>query len=157
MASQFVDIPFCYKLKHRSHSWHRNARGKRRPLLALCRCDVLLIWPSEHANPPVIMQALEERIAKFHSQEPGAELAVSLVPQNAEAMPTVHHHAHHRVWQRKFYGMNIWRQKKRLEKNHMHNNPSKAQAGEQSREWPWSSWRFYNLGDASIRSMDPMS
>ena len=29
---------------------------------------------------------------------------------------TVHHHAHFRVWQRKFYDMNIWSPKKRDEK-----------------------------------------
>jgi hypothetical protein len=41
-----------------------------------------------------------------------------------ELPPTVHHHAHYRVWQRGGYDMNIWSEKKRLEKlTYMHNNP----------------------------------
>ncbi len=43
-----------------------------------------------------------------------------------ELPPTVHHHARHRVWQRGGYDLNIWSEKKRLEKlNYMHNNPVK--------------------------------
>jgi hypothetical protein len=33
-----------------------------------------------------------------------------------ELPPSVHHHAHYRVWQRGGYDLNIWSEKKRLEK-----------------------------------------
>ncbi len=36
-----------------------------------------------------------------------------------------------------------------------HHNPVKRDWIEKPGEWPWSSWRFYDLGDASILSMDP--
>ena len=60
----------------------------------------------------------------------------------------------------RFYDMKVWTEKKRLEKlNYMHQNPVKrrplvkpAKLG----RWPWSSWRFYHLGDASLLTMDPM-
>jgi putative transposase len=72
--------------------------------------------------------------------------------------PTVHHHAHFRVWQRKFYDMNIWTAKKRQEKlNYMHNNPVKRGLVKQPGDWPWSSWRFYFLHDLSLLAMDRVS
>ena len=36
----------------------------------------------------------------------------------------------------------------------MHNNPLKRGLVKAPGDWPWSSWRFYFLGDASIRGMD---
>jgi putative transposase len=71
--------------------------------------------------------------------------------------PTVRHHAHFRVWQRRFYDMNIWGPKKREEKlNYMHDNPVKRGLVKQPGDWPWSSWRFYFRNDASILAMDKM-
>jgi REP element-mobilizing transposase RayT len=51
--------------------------------------------------------------------------------------------------------LNIWSEKKRLEKlNYMHNNPVKRGLVAQPGDWPWSSWRFYYLGDRSVLAMD---
>ncbi len=79
----------------------------------------LLLWPSKLANPSQIMQQLEERTAKFilknlrqNLQFPWCQRMLDRVKLPA----TVHDHAHFRVWQRRFYGMNIWSEKKRLEK-----------------------------------------
>jgi hypothetical protein len=64
--------------------------------------------------------------------------------------PAVHHHAHHRVWQRGFYDIDIGSEEKRLEKlNYMHNNPVKRGLVAQPAAWPRSSWNFYYLGDSS--------
>ncbi|HUY13250.1 MAG TPA: hypothetical protein VMX16_06430 [Terriglobia bacterium] len=53
--------------------------------------------------------------------------------------------------------MNIWSEKKRLEKlNYMHNNPVMRDLVAQPGDWPWSSWRFYYLEDRSILGMDRM-
>ncbi len=87
----------------------------------------ILLWPSEPANPSQIMQRREERVAKFilsnlRGHLPWAWCAGML--RRLELPATVHHHAHHQVWQRKFYDMNISSEKKRLEKlTYMHNNP----------------------------------
>jgi len=68
---------------------------------------------------------------------------------------TVHHHAHFRLWQRKGYDMNIWTAKKVEEKlNYMHNNPVKRGLVKEPGDWPWSSWRYYFLQDASLLAMD---
>ena len=55
------------------------------------------------------------------------------------------------------YDMNIWSEKKRLEKlTSMHNNPVKRGPVGQPGDWPWSSWRVYYLEDPSILAMDRM-
>jgi putative transposase len=71
--------------------------------------------------------------------------------------PTVHHHAHFRLWQRRFYDMNIWTPKKRDGKLHyMHGNPLKRGLVKGPGDQPWSSSRFYFLSDASMLTMDRM-
>ena len=120
----------------------------------------LLLWPSESANPSQIMQRLEERTAKFilknlrrNLQYPWCERMLGRL----RLPPSVHHHARYRVWQRKFYDLNIWSEKKRTEKlNYMHNNPVKRGLVARLEDWPWSSWRFYYLGDSTLLAMDRM-
>ncbi|MFB3924392.1 MAG: transposase [Terriglobia bacterium] len=68
---------------------------------------------------------------------------------------TVHDESHYRVWQRRFFPFNVYSERKRLEKlDYMHNNPVKRGLVKQPGDWPWSSWRFYFLEDASILAMD---
>ena len=120
----------------------------------------LLIWPSELANPSQIMQKLSERTANFILRNLRQNLSFPWwqgMLTRFELPPTVHHHAHYRVWQRGGYDMNIWSEKKRLEKlAYMHANPVKRGLVAQPGDWPWSSWRFYYLEDSSILAMDPM-
>jgi len=55
----------------------------------------------------------------------------------------------------RFYDLNIWSEKKRLEKlTYMHNNPVKRGLAKEPGDWPWSSWRFYYREDASLLAMD---
>ncbi|MDE3180518.1 MAG: hypothetical protein KGM47_12760, partial [Acidobacteriota bacterium] len=69
--------------------------------------------------------------------------------------PTVHDESQYRVWQRRFYDMNIWTEKKKLEKlSYMHHNPVKRGLVREPGEWAWSSWRFYHLNDTSAIPMD---
>ncbi len=68
---------------------------------------------------------------------------------------TVHDQAAYRVWQRRYYAMNIFTEKKRLEKlAYMHRNPVKRGLVSSPEQWPWSSFRFYDLEDASVLRMD---
>ncbi len=69
--------------------------------------------------------------------------------------PTVHLHGPYRIWQRRFYDLNVWSEKKRLEKlSYMHGNPVKRDLVNSPDQWPWSSFRFYFLSDDSVLSMD---
>src|ERR1039458_9627313 len=69
--------------------------------------------------------------------------------------PTVHDHSRYRLWQRRFYPFNVFSEDKIQEKlTYMHNNPVKRGLVSSPGDWPWSSWRFYYLRDASILRMD---
>ncbi|MDR3678173.1 MAG: hypothetical protein P4N24_22010 [Acidobacteriota bacterium] len=74
-----------------------------------------------------------------------------------ELPATVHHHAHYRVWNRRGYDMNIYRDKKQNEKiDYIHNNPVARGLVAHPGDWPWSSWRFYYREDRSLLAMDHM-
>ncbi len=63
--------------------------------------------------------------------------------------------ATHRVWQRRFYDLNIGSEKKRLEKlTYIHHNPVKRGLVGSPDLWPWSSFRFYCLEDTAVLAMD---
>ena len=120
----------------------------------------ILIWPCGPANPSQIVQSLKERTAIFilrnlrENQHPPwcrKMLARLTLPR------TVRLHGPYRVWQRRFYDLNVWSEKKRLEKlTYMHNNPVKRGLVSSPDQWPWSSFRFYYLEDSSILPMDRM-
>jgi len=79
----------------------------------------LLLWPSEGANPTQIMQRLEEPTAQFIlknlRQNPEYPCCQKMLAR-VTLPPSVHDHAHFRVWQRRLYDMNIWSRGKRDEK-----------------------------------------
>lgn len=121
----------------------------------------LLIWPTELSDPTAIVRRLKERTAKFilrnlqdHQEQPWCQRMLARVTLPA----TVHDHARFRVWQRRFYDLNVWSPKKRDEKlTYMHNNPVKRGLATEPEAWPWSSWRFYFLNDTTVLPMDPIS
>jgi hypothetical protein len=56
---------------------------------------------------------------------------------------------------RRFHPFNVYTEEKRLEKlNYMHSNPAKRGLVNCPGDWPWSSWRYYFLQDASVLRMD---
>ena len=72
--------------------------------------------------------------------------------------PTVHHHAHHRVWQRRFYDFNVWSDRKIREKlDYLHDHPVERRLVGAPGDWPCSSWRFYYPRDSSVLAMDRMA
>lgn len=61
-------------------------------------------------------------------------------------------------WQRRFYDFNVWSEKKKLEKlEYMHMNPVERGLVKQPADWPWSSYRFYALGDTRMLAMNPQT
>ena len=71
---------------------------------------------------------------------------------------TVQDESRFRVWQRRFYDMNILWGKKQMEKlNYLHGNPVQRRRVSSPELWPWSSFRFYNFGDDSILKVGRLS
>jgi hypothetical protein len=69
--------------------------------------------------------------------------------------PSVHDESHFRLWNRRFHPFNVYTEEKRREKlNYMHNNPVKRGLVSSPGDWPWSSWWYYFLHDASLLRMD---
>ena len=61
----------------------------------------------------------------------------------------------HHFWQRRFYDFDVWSEKKKLEKReYMHMNPVERGLVRYPAEWPWSSYRFYSLGETRVLAMD---
>lgn len=60
-------------------------------------------------------------------------------------------------WQHRFYDFNVWSHKKKTEKlAYMHANPLKRRLVEDPKDWPWSSYSFYqSRGDVLIQ-IDPL-
>jgi putative transposase len=118
----------------------------------------LLIWPGERADPSKIVQSLKERTAIFilrnlrqNRQFPGCRRML----ERLTLPSTVSLHGPYRVWQRRFYDLNVWRERKRLEKlDYMHGNPVKRRLVTSPDQWLWSSFRFYYLEDPSVLAMD---
>jgi REP element-mobilizing transposase RayT len=117
-----------------------------------------LIWPSLGANPSQLRQSLKERTTQFILKTPVTNTAFPWCARMLARLklpPTVHRHGPFRVWQRRFYDLNVWSEKKRLEKlTHRHGNPVKRGLVPSPDPWPWSSFRFYYLHDASVLAMD---
>jgi hypothetical protein len=59
------------------------------------------------------------------------------------------------LWNRHFHPFHVYTEMKRREKlNYLHNNPVKRGWVKEPGDWPWPSWRFYFLRDASLLAMD---
>ena len=117
----------------------------------------LLISPGKAHGPSRIVGSLKQRTARHiienlkRFEEPWCRrmLEKMVLPE------TAHDESTYRVWQRRFYDFNVWSESKRLEKlQYMHGNPVKRRLVANPVDWPWSSWRFYHLGDSSVLAMD---
>jgi len=69
--------------------------------------------------------------------------------------PTVHSDSYHRVGQRRYVPFDVFTEKKHMEKlDSMHHNPVQRRLVISPGQWPWSSFRFYDLNDSSALAMD---
>jgi REP-associated tyrosine transposase len=117
----------------------------------------LLVWPGKTYSPSRIVGSLKQRTDRYiienlkRSKEPWCLRMLDKIVLSE----TVHDESTYRVWQRRFYDFNVWSELKRLEKlQYMHGNPVKRKLVESAADWPWSSWRFYHLGDSRVLVMD---
>jgi len=120
----------------------------------------LLIWPQPAESTRRIVQQLKQRTAarllRILRANPGNHWCERTLAR-LRLPPTVHVQSAFRVWQRRFYPFGIYSEKKRLEKlNYMHANPVKRGLADAPDQWPWSSFRFYHLGNDSVLKMDRM-
>ncbi|HXJ95675.1 MAG TPA: transposase [Terriglobia bacterium] len=118
----------------------------------------LLIKPQPAESTPDIMKGLKEVTAERILKTLRRNLQHAWCQKMLARLRlpgTVHDESRYRLWQRRFYLLNVYTEKKRLEKlTYMHNNPVKRRLVSTPGEWPWSSWRFYFLNRVST-GFDP--
>ena len=118
----------------------------------------LLLLPQPAESVPAIVKGLKQETARriLRTLRENQEHAwCRKMLTRLRLPPSVHDESQYRLWQRRFFPFNIYTEKKRREKlEYMHNNPVKRGLVSAPGDWPWSSWRFYFLQDASILRMD---
>ncbi|MCK4340580.1 MAG: transposase [Phycisphaerae bacterium] len=61
----------------------------------------------------------------------------------------------HSIWNKRGYDFNVYRLKTLLEKlDYCHRNPITRELVDLPEQWPWSSYRFYEMQDRSVLAMD---
>lgn len=60
-------------------------------------------------------------------------------------------------WQRRFYDFNVWSGGKLEQKiDYMHRNPVRRGLVSHPKYWPWSSWAYYEKGEAGLIRIDSL-
>ncbi len=128
----------------------------------------LLMSEPAVGNPSLVMQVLKQTVARqilgtLRSIEKfphprrgeGGAPADSSWKRLLQRLENPKHPGGHRFWQRRFYDFNVWSEQKRIEKlQYMHTNPVTRGLVRHPADWPWSSFRFYELGDTRMLAMD---
>jgi putative transposase len=116
----------------------------------------LLLKPHPAESTPVVIKELKEETAKRilktlreNQQYPWCQKMLARL----RLPPTVHDESHFRLWNRRFHPFDVYSEAKWREKLNC-NNPAKRGLVSSPGDWPWSSWRFYFLHDASVLRMD---
>jgi|ERR1700693_2160458 len=99
----------------------------------------LLLGESEAASPAKVLQVFKQRVSREMRAKDGAE--------NNEAEGGLR-----RFWQRRYYDFNVYARRKVDEKlEYMHANPLKEKLVKDLRDWPWSSWSYYETGMGMLK------
>jgi putative transposase len=115
----------------------------------------LLIGEPKTGTPSIVLKSLKQRVSRRlresgkRKKRPRGQLRLPLGP-DGEELP--------RYWQRRFYDFNVWSEKKIREKlEYMHRNPVTRKLVKHPRDWPWSSWKYYETGENGLIRIDPAS
>ncbi len=98
----------------------------------------LLVSEPPRGTPSTVLQMLKQRVShRLNSESRGRAL-----PQ---------------FWERRFYDFNVWSRRKTIEKlEYMHANPLKRGLVTDPKEWPWSSYAFYQGRGEILIGIDPV-
>jgi putative transposase len=143
----------CYR--RRAYLGPPRARDELVKILNLVRCRFgfrligyvvmpehvhLLLSESQPANPSKILQTLKQNMSRTMTlKSSSTELAARSAP----------------FWQRRFHDFNVWSAAKVREKlKYMHHNPVERGLVQSPKDWPWSSWSYYELGEPGLIAID---
>ena len=112
----------------------------------------LLISEPKKDTPSVVLKVLKQRVSRDlrrkRRRAPTGQLGFTFTKGGGD-LP--------RFWQPRFYDFNVWSEKKLREKlDYMHRNPVTRKLVDHPKDWPWSSWWFYENGEAGLVPIDPV-
>jgi putative transposase len=112
----------------------------------------LLISEPPKSTPSVMLKALKQRVSRDLRKNkriaPSGQLLMSFTDGDL-GLP--------RFWQARFYDFNVYSSYKVREKlEYMHANPVKRGLVKSPSAWMWSSFLFYEKGDAGLVKIDPL-
>jgi putative transposase len=110
----------------------------------------LLIGEPKKGSPSKVIQALKQIVSRRLRSKGRRKSSPNQMRLGFAVMEKRPH-----LWQRRFYDFNVWSPKKKLEKlRYMHSNPVKRGLVEDPKDWPWSSYSFYEGRDDGLLKMD---
>jgi putative transposase len=109
----------------------------------------LLLSEPARGTPSKIVQVLKQRVSRVLRKKKRRSFTGQLrLPFSEEESGPK------RFWQRRFYDFNVWSRGKRKEKiNYMHANPVTRKLVKHPKDWPWSSWSFYEKRQEGLIGM----
>lgn len=112
----------------------------------------LLLSEPVTGNPSKVLQVLKQKVSRALRKNPrrsaSAQLSLALPETGTNAAA---------FWQRRFYDFNVWSAKKVKEKlEYMHINPVKRTLVQHPKDWPWSSWSYYEKGEDGLLHIDAL-
>jgi putative transposase len=110
----------------------------------------LLLSEPPRGTPSTVLQKLKLRIARKMRKRARAVSAGQLRLPFEEQGGSLR-----AFWQARFYDFNVYSQGKKMEKLHyMHANPVIRGLVKHPKDWPWSSWSFYEKREVGLIRMD---
>jgi len=111
----------------------------------------MLISEPPKGNPSKVLQVLKQKVSRaMHEKRvySGGQLELAFGPEESEPSP---------FWQRRFYDFNVWSEKKLIQKlDYMHRNPVDRKLVRHPKDWPWSSWSFWEKGEMGMIRIDAL-
>lgn len=109
----------------------------------------LLISEAPKATPSLVLKVLKQRVSRDLRRRgrraPPGQIRFAF--DRNDGLP--------RFWQPRFYDFNVWSAEKRAEKlQYMHMNPVTRGLVKHPKDWPWSSWSFYERGEVGLVHID---
>ena len=110
----------------------------------------VVVSEPEIGNPSDLMLSLKERVS-FRLNP--AHARVRKRPTGTDALEE----DDYSFWQRRFYDFNVWSSGKLEQKlDYMHRNPVQRGLVSHPKYWPWSSWAYYEKGEAGLIRIDSL-
>lgn len=113
----------------------------------------LLISEPARGTPSTVLKMLKQRVSRLLRRRPRRRVSAS---QRSFPFASSPQHLP-QFWQKRFYDFNVWSRKKKIEKlGYMHANPQKRGLVDDPKNWPWSSYAYYQQRGEALVPIDPV-